>query len=176
MDGVSMFSGMSGSIDFSQMRKDKFDSGDSDGDGKLSLAEFESARPTDAPAGAPDASEIFAQMDADGDGYVTQGEVDAAAANMQAQMSSMGGVGGMMGGDMLSTLLDALQEEEDGPETTEASTSSDDDEDEATTSSLEDNTLEMIAEQLVQYRSVTGAYENAQDLQSVFGPTTTNSA
>ena len=60
---------------------------DKDGDGRLARAEM--------PSTPGDKDESFAQMDADGDGYVTKPEANAFFKKLQAaQQAGMGGAGG----------------------------------------------------------------------------------
>ena len=52
---------------------------DTDGDGKLSAAEFAAAKPADAPADGPSSAEIFKAKDADGDGSLSLSELQQGA-------------------------------------------------------------------------------------------------
>lgn len=84
---------------------------DTDGSGGLSIEEFQAtdmgAKITEAKAAEGQSIEdVFAQMDADGDGELTQADREARMAERQASFSS----------DMMSTLL-ALQEESQAEET-----------------------------------------------------------
>ena len=77
LDAISAYG-----VDFSAMRA-KFQQADADKSGGLSLKEFEQAS-ADGPSGAADsadrasAGEMFAMLDADGDGELTSTEVSTA--------------------------------------------------------------------------------------------------
>lgn len=67
---------------FQQAGAAKFEAGDTDNSGGLSLEEFKSAKanspPSAArPAGAPSAEEAFGKIDTDGDGEITKAEFES---------------------------------------------------------------------------------------------------
>ncbi len=104
---VSGVSSMLGSsyVDLSAMRQAMFQKADADSSGGLSLEEFQAVGPKDgqAPQGAPSVSDIFASIDTDSDGSVTQTELDAQA---KADFTSRLQQGGMLSG---SNMLQASQ-------------------------------------------------------------------
>ena len=104
---VSSVSSMLGSsyADLSAMRQAMFQKADADSSGGLSLEEFQAMGPKDgkAPQGAPSVSDIFASIDTDSDGSVTQTELDAQA---KADFTSRMQQGGMLSG---SNMLQASQ-------------------------------------------------------------------
>ena len=97
-----------------QARQNQFQKADTDSNGGLSLEEFKAAGPKDAqgnaiapPSGAGSVEDLFASIDSDGDGSLTQGELDAgfgqkAGGSKQSLLSS----------DMFSQLLSQLSDEE----------------------------------------------------------------
>lgn len=68
---------------------------DSDGDGKISLAEYEAGR-----------MQMFTRMDADGNGSVSFAEIDAAEQAMEQRMQ---GMGGGRGGDRMKARFDEMK-------------------------------------------------------------------
>lgn len=97
-----------------QARQNQFQKADTDGSGGLSLEEFKVAGPKDAqgnaiapPSGAGSVEDLFASIDSDGDGSLTQSELDAgfgqkAGGSKQSLLSS----------DMFTQLLSQLSDEE----------------------------------------------------------------
>lgn len=70
--------------------QERFEQTDTDKSGALSLEEFKAGQPGGAngtaPAGAPDADALFAEMDGDSDGQLTQAEMETAFQRMGSQM------------------------------------------------------------------------------------------
>lgn len=133
-------------VDFSAMRA-KFQQADADKSGGLSLEEFEQAGAQNAsgaadPAGQAGSGEMFAMLDADGDGELTAGEVSSAlngsispesfmsllaaqesavasGVDTSAGRSQLTATYGSQGGsedDLLGDLLDSLDEDTDEEE------------------------------------------------------------
>lgn len=76
--GPSAFAG----IDRRQAAQQRFEAGDTDKSGGLSLDEFQAASAkgpggAKAPPGAPDAATLFSNLDSDSDGNLTQGELES---------------------------------------------------------------------------------------------------
>ncbi|MBS0155573.1 MAG: EF-hand domain-containing protein [Nitrospira sp.] len=116
-----------------QMRQLQFSKADADGNGSLSISEFQAMakdKPSgfQPPAGAPDPSEVFKKLDADGNGELTQTEL----ANAPHPHFNAGGDQGLEGllqslqGSQTS-LLDALftQKDTDSAQTQDLSGSQD---------------------------------------------------
>lgn len=96
-----------------QARQSLFQKADADGNGGLSLEEFKAAGPKDAqgnaiapPSGAPSVEDMFASLDSDGDGSLTQSEMDAGFGKKSGPSQSL------LSGDMLTQLLSQLSDEE----------------------------------------------------------------
>lgn len=170
MDSIGSY-GSSGSVDFAKMRQEMFRKIDSDGDGQFSLEEFEAAKPANAPEAAPAANDIFAEMDADSDGSVTEEEFLNAAPPAPPLSGGMG----MMGSDMLSTLLEALEarltsssDDEDRDNTTASAT----DEETETSEVTEEDILKLVQQEMEKYRNLafsqaSSAYSDAGSLNSI---------
>lgn len=89
-----------GNVDFSAMRQAMLQKTDADGSGGLSLEEFKAGHGR-SDSGAPSVENIFAKIDADGDGSVTQTELEAdAKQNFQARLQQ----GGPLSGDNILQL------------------------------------------------------------------------
>ena len=79
----SYYGNMPSLQDMKQMREQMFSKADSNGDGGLDIDEFK-AMGKNLPAGKSDqanndkAADVFAKIDADGDGKITQSEMEAA--------------------------------------------------------------------------------------------------
>src|SRR5512144_2594236 len=76
-------SGLAGPSGLQQMQQRLFAKADTDGNGSLALDEFEAfgSKATSGrsrPPGAPDAKEVFGQLDTDKDGQLTQSEFSVA--------------------------------------------------------------------------------------------------
>ncbi|SCA57594.1 hypothetical protein MTBPR1_60107 [Candidatus Terasakiella magnetica] len=172
MDAIGSY-GSGGSIDHAQRRQDMFSKIDTDGDGQFSLEEFEAAKPADAPADAPAASEIFSQMDADGDGSVSEEEFSKMPPPPPPPPS---GGSGMMGGDMLSSLLQALEDASsnlsEDDDDSESSTAFSEESEETDSSSTEENILELLQQELQNFRNsahaqANNAYADASSLSTM---------
>lgn len=74
-----------------QRAQERFEAADTDKSGGLSLEEFQTAGPKDADKAGrsggnrPSAEEMFARMDGDGDGSLTQTEMETAFQSMRSQ-------------------------------------------------------------------------------------------
>lgn len=97
-----------------QTRQNQFQKADTDGNGGLSLEEFKVAGPKDAqgnaiapPSGAGSVEDLFTSIDSDGDGSLTQGELDAGFGQKAG-----GGKQSLLSSDMFSQLLSQLSDEE----------------------------------------------------------------
>jgi len=184
----SVSSTMTGAVDFAQMQKQLLKRADSDGDNRLSLTEFESAKPKDAPSDGPSSSEIFNSLDANQDGYLTEEELTAGAEKMGPPPGGMPPAPTQsLSEDGLKSLLDLLAEElKNSEETSSDTTSSSDstassdttvssagatDESESAAQSgrdEEEKALELIQQFITEYRSAQASYMSAQNL--VAGP------
>jgi len=169
MDSISSY-GSSTALDYARQRREEmFAQIDSDSDGQFTLEEFEAAKPADAPAGGASSSDLFSQMDSDGDGSVTEEEF------ANAPPPPPPPPGGMMGGGMMSALLEALEESsttttDEDDDTTSVSTT--DETDDSETASTEEDILELIQQELEEYRNsaysdASSAYANAANLATL---------
>lgn len=98
-----------------QQRQAMFQNSDTDSSGGLSLDEFKAAGPKDTngnvispPEGAPSVEDIYASLDADGDGNLTQTEIDAG----HLQGAEKPGSQSLLSSDTLGGLLSQLGDEE----------------------------------------------------------------
>lgn len=79
------------SVSRQQRAQERFEAADADKSGGLSLEEFQAAGPKDGEkvgrggANRPSAEEMFARMDSDGDGSLTQTEMETAFQSMRSQ-------------------------------------------------------------------------------------------
>ncbi len=166
------YSGLS-MAELSELRAQRFQSADTDSSGGLTLEEMLQGR-QNLPSGknGPSIEDMFAQMDADGDGEVTQSEMEAAPPPPPPSGPPPGG--GMASDsddddedDTIATLLEALEEADDSDEedSTASAGSTDDDEDETGT----EQTVSLLAKMTQQayantasgassYRTLTGAF------------------
>lgn len=108
---ISGFGGLPSFAELKAMREQMFAKSDTDGDGALSLGEFDVMR-QNMPAGAASASnatdsaELFGQIDANGDGKVTQAE-------LQEHRKSHGpgpNMNAMLDSSLMASLLTGTQE------------------------------------------------------------------
>lgn len=131
MGGVS---GVGGMPDFSRiqaMRQQAFTKADSDGSGGLKVDEFKSlvqSSPLAKTGSAPDVEQAFSQLDGDGDGQLTQTELDDGMKKMMQSMSTQQFAGFSNSGSpststasdstraQLQALLDALGQGPQGAE------------------------------------------------------------
>lgn len=95
-----------------QARLSAFQKADTDGSGGLSLEEFKAAGPKDAngnaiapPPGAPGVEDMFASLDSDSDGSLSQAELDSGF----GQKFEPGGQS-LLSGDMITQLLGQLSD------------------------------------------------------------------
>ncbi|MFY7959291.1 MAG: EF-hand domain-containing protein [Elsteraceae bacterium] len=104
-----------------------FKEADADNDGQLTETELSAARPKDAPAGAPSATDLIKAGDANGDGKLNQAELEKALQTLRpgAGDNVAGASDGSLAaslsqnatdsiGDLLDSLLKALDENKDG--------------------------------------------------------------
>ena len=98
-----------------QQRQALFQNADTDSSGGLSLEEFKAVGPTDSngnvivpPEGAPSVEDIYASLDADGDGSLTQAEIEAGPPQGAAKPGSQS----LLSSDTLGGLLSQLGDEE----------------------------------------------------------------
>lgn len=98
-----------------QARLAMFQKADTDESGGLSLEEFKAAGPKDEqgnaiapPSGAPSVEDIFASLDSDGDGSLTQSEMDAGFGQKTGQNNQQS----LLSSDMMTHLLSQLSDEE----------------------------------------------------------------
>lgn len=171
-------SAMTGSVDFAQMQKQLLKRADSDGDNRLSLSEFEAAKPKDAPSDAPSSSEIFGSLDSDQDGYLTEQELGAGAEKMgpppggppppPPQNLSEDGLKSLL--ELLSEELDA-QSESTSSDTATSSTGTVDESESAaqSTNDEEEKALALIQQFINEYRGAQASYMSAQNLTSGLG-------
>lgn len=162
MTEISSYSATAASYDYAQARRDMFSNADSDGDAKLSIEEFIAAKPADAPEGGPDSSEIFASLDTDEDGYLTEEEMAAGGPPRGGPPPGPppnGDSEELLSTDMLSQLLQAIEEGLSSSETESASTT--EETDESDTSDVEDDILSLIQEELENYRNSSSPYAQA---------------
>jgi len=79
------------SVSRQQRAQERFEAADADKSGGLSLEEFQAAGPKDGEkvgrggANRPSAEDMFASMDSDGDGSLTQTEMETAFQSMRSQ-------------------------------------------------------------------------------------------
>ena len=165
MDSISSYSSTA-AIDQSRLR-DLFNKIDSDGDGQFSIEEFEAAKPDDAPDDV-NASEIFSDMDTDGDGFVSQDEFAAAPPPPPPPPSS----GGMLDSDMMTALLEALEESTKEETTSTTSQTETEETSEESYTVTEEDILEILQQDLHDFRRSTfnqanSAYTDATQLSSL---------
>lgn len=170
-------SAMSGAVDFAQMQKQLLKRADSDGDSRLSLSEFEAAKPADAPADGPSSSEIFNKLDADQDGYLTEQELVDGAEKMGPPPGPPPSTSQGLSEDSVKTLLELLAEEleestasakSESTDTTAASTEETDETESASASAAaedeEQKALALIQQFIDEYRSAQASYLSAYNL------------
>lgn len=175
-------SAMSGAVDFAQMQKQLLKRADSDGDNLLSLDEFEAAKPADAPADGPSSSEIFNNLDADQDGYLTEQELADGAEKMGPPPG--GPPPQALSEDSVKTLLELLAEElektatsvsSDGSDKAASSTEETDETESvsaaASAEDEEEKALALIQQFIDEYRSAQASYLSAQNLVASPGVT-----
>lgn len=170
---------MSSTVDFARMQKQLLQKADSDGDSRLSLSEFEAAKPADAPAGGRSSSEIFSTLDADQDGYLTEQELVDGAEKMGPPPGPPPSTSQGLSEDSVKTLLELLAEEleksaasatSDSDDTTAASSEETDETESASASAAaaaddeEEKTLALIQQFINEYRSAQASYLSAQNL------------
>ncbi|NVK17128.1 MAG: hypothetical protein HWE30_00380 [Methylocystaceae bacterium] len=164
MSEISAYSATAASYDYAQARRDMFSNADSDGDSKLSIEEFIAAKPADAPEGGPDSSEIFASLDTDEDGFLTESEMEAGGPppGPPPGPPRSGDSEDLLSTDMLSLLLQAIEENLSTSETDETeSATATEETDESNTSDIEDDILSLIQEELENYRNSSSPYAQA---------------
>lgn len=173
----SISSALSSAIDYARMQKEMFAKADSDGDGELSLTEFEAAKPADAPVNGPSSSELFTNLNSDQDGSLTEEEMQAGAKKMGPPPGGMPPAQGLSE-DSVKTLLELLAEEleesltqiaSDEDEASEEAVSAAQAEDESETAAEvsdeeEEKALALIQQLIDDYRNAQASYMSAQNL------------
>lgn len=175
MTEISAYS--SSYYDYAEQRKNMFKSADTDSDGQLTIEEFSAAKPANAPAGGPSSSEIFASLDADEDGYLSEREVESGKTPPPPPpgpppSDSSSDETSLLSTDMLSQILQALEEslsdtysisesDDEDTTTTEAKKVDSESEDDSETSDIEEDILSLIQEELENYRGLANPFMQA---------------
>lgn len=122
MTGIS---GVASSSQLASMRQAMFSSMDTDGSGTVSQDEFVAARPDDVSE--TDASNLYASMDTDGTNALTEDQLDAGMEANKPDNSDTSGLSTNLSSDLISSLMQLLQNMQTGAAsaTTADSSSSD---------------------------------------------------